>query len=158
MSDAYALSSGVQALLTSEATFVAAITALLGAAVSNVVIGNVPVASIPAASIPCFVVEQGDGKPVATADSIEFQTIGLAMTSFASELYVSLVWNDQDPVHAAVTRAKLPTLFAQLFMRNPQPGGVDFAGLAEWVPDRGVNHPLQIWRATISGNYTITKT
>lgn len=157
MSDAYAFTSGVSALLTGDAVFAAAIAALIGTPVVNVLHGNIPVAQIPVGSVPCFVIEQGDGKPTPTTEGDEFQTIGLAMTSYASELHMSLVWIDQDRENAATTRAKLPTLFAQLFMRNPQPGGVDVAMLTGWEPDRGVNHPTQIWCPKITGNYTIPK-
>jgi hypothetical protein len=159
MSDAHSFTSGVAALLTGDSIFAAAIASLVnaGVPVNTLLRGNVPVAQIPAGSFPCFVVEQGDGKPTPTTDGSEYQTIGLAMTSYASDLYVSLVWIDQDVQNAAITREKLPKVFGQLFMRNPQPGGVDFGSLTEWQPDRGINHPNQIWRAVISGNYTTTK-
>ncbi|MDR3389926.1 MAG: hypothetical protein P4L92_23055 [Rudaea sp.] len=158
MSDANDFASGIAALLTGDATFVAAIAALLGAPVTTVLRGNIPVSQIPAGSYPCFVVEQGDGKAAPTANTMDSQTIGLAMSSFESDVLVSLIWTDQNPATAAITRGKLPTPFAQLLMRNPQPGGIDGAWLGEWQPDRGVNHPTQIWRGVIAGNYTITKT
>lgn len=155
--DAYDFASGVSALLTTESIFVAAITALIGVPVLTVISGNIPIANIPPGSYPCFVIEQGAGAPSPTTESAEYQTIGLAMTSFASDVFASLIWIDQNPESAAAARGKLPKLFAQLFMRNPQPGGVDWAGLTGWEPDRGVNHPTQIWRPKITGNYTITK-
>lgn len=158
MSDANDFAAGVKALLSSDATFVAAIAALLGAPVVNVVIGNIPVAEIPAGMFPCWVIEQGDGNATPTTESHEYQTIGLGETSYASELYAALVWIDPDPVNAGTTRGKLPTPMAQLFMRQPQPGGIDGATFAGWQPDRGANHPVQVWRAVIAGNYTITKT
>jgi hypothetical protein len=148
----------IAALITSDATFVAALTALLGVAVSTVFRANQPIAAMPANALPCFVIEQGDGKTAPTTNSQDFQTIGLAMTSYASDLFVTLLWSDQDRDNAANARTQLPVLFAQLLMRNPQPGGIDGAVLAEWMPDRGINHPTQIWRAVIAGNYTITKT
>ena len=158
MSDANDFASGIAALLAGDTTFNAAITAILGAPVSTVLRGNMQISQIPAASFPCFVVEQGDGKAAPTTETQEFQTIGLAMTSFASDVYVSLIWMEQDPAVGAVEGARLRTPFAQVLMRQPQPGGIDGAYLGEWQPDRGVNHPTQVWRAVISGNYTITKT
>ena len=158
MSDANDFANGVIALLTGDAIFAAAIAALIGANVATVLRGNVPISNIPVGSYPCFVVEQGDGKATPATELGEYQTIGLSETSYASDLYVSLIWIDQSRENAAATRQQLPTVFAQLFMRNPTPGGIDGAVLMEWQPDRGVNHPTQIWRGTILGNYTIPRT
>lgn len=157
MNDAKAFADGIAALLATDATFSAAITALLGAAITTVLRSNLPTNQIPAGQYPCFVIEQGDGRAESTSNNDEYQTIGLAMSSYASDLHVSLIWSDNDRANAASARAQLPTLFAQLLMRNPQPGGIDGAVLSSWMPDRGVNHPTQIWSATITGNYTITR-
>lgn len=158
MSDANDFAEGVAALLVNDATFVAAITALLGAAVTNVLRSNQPLAQIPDAYLPCFVIEQGDGAGASpTSDGNWQQTIGLSQKTFGSELFVVMLWTDNDRDNAAKTRAKLPTLFAQLFMRNPQPGAIDEATLTGWQPDRGVNFPRQVWRATIGGEYTVSR-
>ena len=155
---ARAFSDGVTALLTGDATFAAAIAALVGQPVANVVDGNVPLANIPGNLLPCFVIEQGDGRRSSLSNSSdEGIVIGLGEQQFASDLYVTLIWHEQDRVIAANQRKDMPTLVTQLMLRNPQPGGIDFASLTEWEPDRSVNHPLQVWRATLVGEYAIPK-
>lgn len=153
---AEAFAAGVASLLTTDATFVAAINALLAQPVANVYDGNVPLANIPADRLPCWVIEQGDGRSQGISNSAdEGITIGHYEQQFASDLYVSLVWREQDREIASVQRQRLPTLIAQLFLRNPQPGGIAFARLVEWEPDRAVHHPLHVWRATLGGEYSI---
>jgi hypothetical protein len=158
MSDPSDFADGVAALLTGDAIFAAAIALLIGADVSNVLRSNLPMQQIPDNLLPCFVIEQGDGGDAATTNDGAFsQTIGLTQKTFGSALHVGVLWVDRDRDNAAHTRAKLPALFAQLFMRNPQPGGIDYATLTGWQPDRGVNHPRQVWRADVGGEYTIPK-
>ncbi len=68
-----------------------------------------------------------------------------------------LVWKESDPDKAGDARADLPVLLTQLMLRNPQPGGIDGATLTQIQPDRGGNHPTQIWRALIEGDVTFMK-
>jgi hypothetical protein len=158
MSDALDFADGVAALLTGDATFTAALAGLIGAPVTNVLRSNQQLQQIQDGLIPCHIIEQGDGEPAATTNGDAYpQTIGLSQRTFGSELYAVLVWIDQDRDNAARTRAKLPALYAQLFMRNPQPGGIDTAELVGWQPDRGMNHPRQVWRAVIRGEYTVPR-
>ena len=152
------LASGVATLLADEITFQADIDELLGFPVSNVLTSNRPLAQIPANLFPCFVIEQDDGEASsAETDGDEGLTIGCGEQTFRSRLLVSLVWTDQDNDRAGVARATLPEIFTRLLLRNPQPGGVLGAWLSQWQPDKGVNHPLQIWRATITSHYTVTR-
>ena len=72
--------------------------------------------------------------------------------TFTSTLELALVWKENDRAMARDQRTRLPTLVAQLLMRNPRPGGVD-AWLESWSPDRGGLHPVQVWRATVRGEY-----
>lgn len=155
---ARAFSDGVTAALTGDAAFASAITALLGQPVTRVIDGNVPLANLPADHVPCFVVEQGDGRSASISqDNDDGIVIGLGEQQFASDLYVSMVWTQQDREIAAQQRKDLPQLFAQLMLRNPQPGGIAFASLGEWEPDRGIHHPLQVWRASLTGEYSIPR-
>lgn len=154
---AAAFHDGMTALLATDATFTAAIAALLGMPVTGVLQSNVPLANIPTGSLPCWVLEQGDGQAQSLNNegADEGLVIGHSQQQFASELHVSLVWNQNDRDTAGAQRRDLPTLLAQLMLRHPQPGGIEFALLREWQPDAGVNHPLQVWRATLVGEYTI---
>ena len=156
---AAAFHNGVKAALLGDAVFSAAIAALLGRPVTAAHGANVPLASLPADRLPCFVIEQGDGDAasISVDGGDEGLVIGLAQQQFASELHVTLVWSEQDRETAGMQRRSLPGLLAQLMLRMPQPGGIHFARLAGWEPDRGVNHPLQVWRATLRGEYVISQ-
>lgn len=153
---AQAFADGIRALLTGDATFSAAITALIGAQ-PGVLRGNAPFANIPAGSYPCWVVEQGNGNAQPSSEGGDtFLTIGTREGSYQSDLGVALVWKNNDREAAADQREQLSALFAQLMLRNPQPGGITAAWLEGWTPDRGALHPTQLWVATIRGLYSIT--
>lgn len=156
---ARAFADGVNALLAQDTIFVAAIASLLGVPITGVLRGNVPLVNIPTGNLPCFVIEQGDGTSASISNNGDDggHVIGLGEQQFRSDLHVSLIWNEQDRERAASQRSDLPTLMAQLMLRNPMPGGIDFGTLTEWEPDRGVNHPLQVWRCTLTGEYAIPK-
>jgi hypothetical protein len=153
---AQAFADGIRALLTDDATFTDAIAALIGAA-PGVLRGNVPFSAIPAGSYPCWVLEQGDGKAQTSSEGGDtFLTIGTRESSFQSDLGVALVWKNNDREIAADHREQLPKIFAQLLLRNPQPGGITAAWLEGWTPDRAALHPTQLWVATLRGLYSIT--
>lgn len=157
---AKAFADGVASLLANDVTFTAALALLLGigSGVLPVMRANTPLALIPAANIPGWVLEQGDGVTESiTEGSDAFLTIGNYEQHFASELVVVLLWKQDDREAASNVRASLPLLLAQLFLRNPQPGGIAGAWLSDWQPDRAANHPNQIWQATIRGQYAIPR-
>ena len=155
---AEAFADGLRALLTGDATFVAAITGVLGVA-PQVLRGNPPFQAIPPGSWPCWVVEQGDGGAHAVSESGgAFLTIGTGEAQFQSDVLLALVWKNDDRESAAAQRAKLPALLAQLLLRNPQPGGILAAWLQDWKPDRAALHPVQLWVATVRGIYSIEAT
>ena len=154
--DVKTTTDAVRALLTDEATFAAAIAAVIGQPVTRVLRANTPWEQIGASQLPCFVMEQGDGQVSgwATGDDTGL-TIGHRSQAFAYELDICLLWNEQNRDTAADQRAALPDLFGQLFLRNPQPGGCNGAWLKEWTPDQGVRHPLQCWACRIHCEITI---
>ena len=150
--------TAIAALLIGDATFSAAVNALLGQTVSTVLNSNMPTTEIPSGMYPCWVVELGDGQSASISNNETVaQTIGLSQQTFTNDLYVVLVWGEQDREKAAQARATLPVLLTQLLLRNPMPGGIDGAAVTAFQPDRGTNHPMQIWRATISGDLTFTR-
>jgi len=153
-----AFTDALRTLLTTEQPFVAELEALIGTTVVNVLKANTPWAQIAANQLPCFVLEQGDGQasPHANSDASGL-TIGLGSQAFASDMDVCVLWNETSREAAADQRAQLPDLFAQLLMRNPQPGDIDGAWLQQWVPDQGVLHPRQCWMARIHAEYMIQK-
>ncbi|WP_130617997.1 hypothetical protein [Dyella amyloliquefaciens] len=149
---------GVRALLIGDATFVADIQTVLGKQVTTVMRSNVPWAQINDKQLPCYLMEQGNGDASSFGGSDETGlTIGHYEQQFESGLDVCLLWNEQDRERAADQRAQLPDIFARLFLRNPQPGGVAGAWLQQWVPDQGVLHPRQVWAARIQAQLVIER-
>ncbi|MEN6538929.1 MAG: hypothetical protein ABFC67_04890 [Mizugakiibacter sp.] len=154
---AQAFADAVAMLIMGDAAFLADMAAILGTAPSIVLRGNAPVAQIPVGQFPCWVLEQGEGTAASLSnDGGAFLTIGGAEQQFESDISLALVWKEQDREAAAQQREKLPAALARLMLRNPQPGGIACAWLQDWSPDRGVNHPTQIWVATLRGQYAIT--
>lgn len=152
--------TGVAALLTSDATFQAALTTLLGVSVSRVMPCSMPFEQIPSDLWPCWIVEQGDGQSGSitnTGEDADGLVIGHGRQGFSSELDIALLWMQPDRAVAAAQRAQLPTLIAQLLMRNPAPGGIGLAFLQRWQPDQGIHHPKQLWAATLRGEYLIKR-
>lgn len=154
-----AYTDAIAALLVSDATFAAAITALIGEPVTTVIRSNTPWEQIGASQLPCFVIEQspGNASPWGTGDA-SGMTIGHTEQQFESELDICLLWNVQDREVAADQRAQLPDLFANLMLNNPQPGGVNGAWLQQWLPDQGIRHPLQCWVCRIRAEFVIERT
>lgn len=154
-----AFTDAIAVLLTTDAAFMADITALIGEPVSKVIRSNTPWAQIGAAQLPCFVIEQGNGSasPWGTGEASGL-SIGHTEQQFESELDVCLLWNQQDRETAGDQRAQLPEIFARLMLRNPQPGGIAGAWLQQWVPDQGVLHPRHCWAARLHAEYTIERT
>lgn len=149
---------GVATLLVSDATFSAAVAALVGQTVTTVLRANQPIEQIPHAKFPCWVIEQGEGRAVGISDDDDDgRVIGGWSQSFESELLVSLVWKQQDRETAADVRADLPELMAQLFLQNAQPGGIVGAWFDSWESDRGALHPTHIWAASVRGQYVINR-
>jgi hypothetical protein len=151
---ATSLATGVAALLASDATLQAELTTLLGFGVSRVIKSNQPAAQIPDGMLPAWVMEQAPGE-TDSRDSDDGLTIGHARQAFASELDVAMIWTNPDRETAFDQRSALSELLAQLFMRNPQPGGVGLAFLARWEPDQSIFHPRQVFAFTVRGEYTI---
>jgi len=145
-------------LLTTESVFVAAVAALVGQPVVQSLKSNRPIDQIPSGMYPCWVLETGDDRTVTiTNDAQQFQTIGLSQQSIVKTMEIALVWMDQDRDNAANARIDLPWHLTQLLLRYPQPGGCEQAMVEECQPDRGANHPSQIWRARISSAHWIPK-
>lgn len=150
----------MHALLRADVQLNAALASVLQQPVLNVLASNMPVASIPTDMQPCWIIEQGDGitESLSNDTSDGGLVIGLSQQQFGSDIEIALLWQEQDREAAARQRSLLPTLIAQLMLRNPQPGGIDFAQLTGWEPDRGIHHPQHIWRATLRGQYVIQRT
>lgn len=150
--------TGIATLLGTDATLQAALATLLGHGVTRVLRGNQPWNTIPTDQWPCWLIEQGDGYAGSLTNDgsdIDGLTIGHSRAGFNSELDIALLWTQPDRETAAAQRAALPTLIAQLMLRNPDAGGVSLARLERWQPDQGINHPKHIWLATLRAEYPI---
>ncbi len=150
--------SSVAALLVGDAIFQAEIAALIGVPVTRVLKSNQQVATIGADQVPCFLLEHAPGASGSIANDggdIDGLVIGHSRQGFNSELDVALIWTNPDRESAFDQCGELPTLFAQLFMRNPQPGGTGLVYLAGWLPGQSIHHPRQVWTGTLAGQYAI---
>lgn len=157
---AYAFAEGVSALLTGDVLFQAELLALLGVNVTRVLKSNQPVASIPAGQLPCFVLEQAPGAAASLSNDgsdTDGLVIGGFRQGFQSQLDAALIWTNADRDSAFDQRGQLPTLLAQLFLRNPQPGGVAHAFLQTWAPDQSLHHPRQVLAFTVTAAFAVNR-
>lgn len=157
MSDVKDFHDGVESLLENDATYQTEIAALLGS-VPTVIHGNRPPAQIPDHKLPAVVMEAGDGEQAAlTEGDDEAMTVGGQFQGFATVVFLSFVWHQRDVEAAYDQRMELPGIVARLFLRNPAPGNIAGARLTDWEPDRGVNHPTQIWQGQVLGAIEIER-
>lgn len=155
---AHAIAQKVGQLLTSEATFTAALMTLLGVAVAPpMLMANQPFGSLDSAQMPCWVMEPGDGEAAALTDNSDAtHVIGIEQMGMAMDIEFALVWHQHVRETAATQRWQLADLIARLFLRHPTlDDTATFALLTEFTPDRGGNHPLQIFRARVRVTYLL---
>lgn len=114
----------------------------------HLVNGNRPTQVVVDHKLPALVIEMGAG------DSEE-QIHGHEMAA-VTELQGVIVWQEQDEDAAFVQRIALPDLIAKALMADRSLGGrVDGAWLQSWEPDRGANHPLNVFRFIVAAEYAI---
>lgn len=152
----------LELLLTTEATFVAALQALnlssTGTpAIPQVLRGNRPLSQIPQELFPCWVIEHATFEPNELVQGGDFQTLGTHAQGMRARFPVTLVWHQQDHTDAFNQRAGLAWPTCQLFLRNPDPGGVVLAWFDRSESEMGAQHPLQVWRAEIVADLEIRK-
>lgn len=153
-----AITTSIAAALTSDATFVAALQALLPnlTAAPPALLANRPTTEVARQYPACWVVEQGDGAAEPVTDDTGL-TLGGCEAQFRAELLLALVWTDQDVDTAGAARRALPALVAQLLMRHPSPGGATTVWLEAWESDRGGRHPTQVWGCRIAIIYAVPR-
>lgn len=140
-----------------DGDFIAAFTALLGSP-PTVVLTNRPAAEINAEQLPAIVIAQADGEARSISEGGDaFLVIGGTEQSFESSVSLDIVWREQDHDAAFIQITRLPELFAQFLLRNPQPGGIAGAWLQAWGNDRGTHHPTQRWGCELRGQYVIDR-
>lgn len=136
------LHDGLATLLTTEATFVAAVRALnFGtggtAATPGVVRGMRDWRKIGQERFPCWVLEPGDSQTVE-------QGLGSCHIVQEAETLLALVWHQQDHDTAYNQRLSIEDDLARLLMRNPRPGNAGDTWLDGSANDRQANHPFHI--------------
>ena len=100
-----AFTDALASLLVNDATLAAALQALLGKPVTQLIRSNVPWEQIPRQQLPCWVIEQGDGQaaPWGTGDDTGL-VIGHRSQCFTGELDICLLWDEASRDNAASIR------------------------------------------------------
>lgn len=137
-----ALHAAIEALLLTDATFVAAVQALnLGsagtAATPTLLHAFRPFRSIGQEHYPCWLLEPGDDQSVEEA-------IGSCHQTFETEILLALVWHQQDHETAYTQRLALLDELVRLFLRNPRPGDIADTRVDAAGNDRSANHPTHV--------------
>lgn len=159
-----ALHDALSLLLTTDATFVAAMQALnlgsTGAAATPVVVdGNQPFTSLGQEKFPCWVMEAGDEEaaPISDDGDGDGLTIGSRQQSFRTEIFLALVWHQQTPATAFAQRGQLAAAMVSLLLRNPAPAGTHNFWVERLDNDRQANHPTHVARFTLAALLTYTQ-
>ena len=162
------LHNAIAALLTTDATFTAALVASVAsggvglASVPTKVLSNRPLAEIQqmhADLLPCWIMEPINAAAIASDGSDFGVTIGAGAQEFRHRIVVSLVWREQDRDTAFRQRLRIPELLVQLFLRNPT-AGLDYCTgclITGSEPDQGGQHPFQLLSAEITGDVVINR-
>lgn len=135
-----ALRDAIETLLLTEPTFVADIAALgLGThgeavAPAKVLRGFRPIGTVGQERYPVWLLDTGD--KVSTA-----QSVGSHHQEFEDEILLALLWHQQDHDTAVNQRDALLERVVQLFLRNPNPGGIADVWVDAAGNDRGARHP-----------------
>lgn len=110
--------------------------------------GNTPIQSLPQDKVPALLLELGDG------DNTE--EVGNEYQQPETEILGAVVWQEQDRANAFSQRLALPDLLVKAVMADGTLGGkVDGAWVSSWETDKGANHPVQVLRFTVTGQFTI---
>lgn len=161
-----AILAAIAGLLTTDPTLVAALRTLnLGSLGSDavpqtIVRGNRPMQSLGQEKYPCWIVELDDLEIESLAQgSASFLAMNGSYQGVARNIRLALVWHQPDPDTAFGQRKGLEEPLVQLFLRQLDLGitGVTAAYVSRIEPDRGANHPTQIWRATVRVEYAIPR-
>lgn len=160
MSDIHA---ALAALLTTDATFVAAMQALglgaTGSAVTPTVIeGNQPFTSLGQENFPCWVMEIGDSiaAPIDEGGDGFGLTVGSHQQGFDTEILLALVWHQQDRATAFAQRKGLLAPMVSLLLRNALDDATN-SWLERFDNDRQATHPLHVARFTVRATQILTR-
>lgn len=165
------LHNAIKTLLTTDAAFVAALTlAFAGggcgfATAPTAVIVNRPIAEVKQlhqSKLPCWLIETA---PLAASalpglsDDEHGLSLGGNQQAFRVLVAIGLIWNQQDHDLAYLQRLRVPVALVKLFLRNNDAGvdGCAMCIVAEVEPDQGLNHPMQIMRATLAADIVIER-
>jgi hypothetical protein len=163
--------AAIAALLTSDAAFVAELTAPtvgggvgLSVAPANV-ISNRPfdqIVNLGQESLPCWVIEpiEMQAGPFANiTDDDTGLTLGGDMQVFRLNIGVGLVWAEQNRDVAYLQRQRIPDSLVRLFLRYGDAGvaGCSSCVVTQVQPDQALNHPMQNLKAVLTADIAITR-
>lgn len=156
--------AALHALLTTDATFTAAIAALkLGSMGAEVVpkvrSGNRPFAQIDQREYPVWIDDAGPQQG-AGFGNLASDPYGLVVNStqqdWLGDIELSLVWHQQDHANAVAQTDALLPLLVRLLLRHPDLSGTcALAMVVAADSSQGERHPTHAWRATVRCHVTV---
>lgn len=158
----------IAALLTTDATFTAALTASIASGgcglrkVPAKVLSNQPMEQIQqlyTQGDPVWVLEPLPGEALASQDSDFGLTIGSGQQAFRHSAVAVLVWSEKDRDTAYRQRLRIPERAVQLFLRAGTLGLPDCAGVVvrAVAPDGGGTHPNHMLRVEITADVFVQR-
>lgn len=158
--------TALETLLTTDEAFVEHMEALgLGSAgaevVPQVIRANRPLSTLGQERFPAWVIELGDvGLETLAEGSSDFLALGGRYQGVGRDILLALVWHQQDVPTAFGQRMGLEEPLIDLLLRNPDLGlaNVTAAYVSSISPDRGANHPTQVWGASLRLEYAVQRT
>lgn len=155
----------LEQLLTEDDDFTAAMLALnLGrngtAVLPQVIRSNRPLANLGQERFPCWVIELGDlGLETLAEGSSDFLAMNGRYQGVARDILLALVWHQQDADTAFAQRQGLEEPLIRLLLQNPDLDLPNVAAgyVSSIAPDRGANHPTQLWGATVRVEYSVSR-
>lgn len=154
-----AIHAAIESLLKTDATFLAAVSALnLGAesqpAEPQVLKAFRDPRQIPQHQWPAWILEAGDSEAegLTNADST-FGVLGFSQQGMACDVLIGAIWHQGDRDTAYDQRLALEAIFVDLFLRHPDPGGATLAWVRRVEFDRGALHPTQTAMVTVRVEY-----
>jgi hypothetical protein len=162
------LHDAIAGLLTTDATFVAALTDNVAAGgvgfaqAPSRVLSNRPIAELQQLHgdlLPCWVMEPINANAIANEFSELGVTIGAGQQEFRHRIVITLAWVENDRDIAYRQRLRIPELLVQLCLRNPTAGldGCTACIVTASEPDQGGAHPFQLLSAEITGDVVINR-
>lgn len=158
--------AALSTLLTTDATFIAAINAaMLGTthapAVPKVLEGNRSWESIGQEHYPCWMIDDGDSRGGGgdnEGGDPDGLTIGSHHQDWVDSIDLALVWHQQDFAVALQQRRAVKQAVVRLLLRNPDlAADANMAYVVEVFNDRSYRHPAHVMLFRVRVHSTIER-